>query len=304
VGTAARAFQVDDRPQRVLRTVALLERRGYALSAGRLGTLCLGGPVSGEDVLAAAAIRPELRLAEGLVLTVATAPRAPWIAERARRHRREAPAYLDSALGFARLLVALCPFVLGIAIAGSLASGGFVETDDVDLNLIVEDGHRHLAYCALNALGLLHALRHRRKPVDGLTRRPLAPRLLTANLILERRQCFPLPRQDEQMAFELLASQPCFGTPLWRRVVGANPGLRRHFPQLEGWAAAEGFPAPRRAPGWLFPAMLDGPARGLGSAAWRWMQWTRRHDPEALERVAYVRQTMRPYTLFDAWAGQ
>jgi hypothetical protein len=29
------------------------------------------------------------------------------------------------------------------------------------------------------------------------------------------------------------------------------------------------------------------------------MQWTRRHHPEALSRVAYVRETMRPYTLFD-----
>jgi hypothetical protein len=37
----------------------------------------------------------------------------------------------------------------------------------------------------------------------------------------------------------------------------------------------------------------------LGEGAWRYMQWTRRHHPEALARVAYVRSTMRPYTLFD-----
>jgi hypothetical protein len=36
-----------------------------------------------------------------------------------------------------------------------------------------------------------------------------------------------------------------------------------------------------------------------GQAAWRWLQWTRRRRPEALARVAYVRTTMRPYTLFD-----
>jgi hypothetical protein len=29
------------------------------------------------------------------------------------------------------------------------------------------------------------------------------------------------------------------------------------------------------------------------------MQWTRRRHPDALARVAYVRSTMRPYTLFD-----
>jgi hypothetical protein len=29
------------------------------------------------------------------------------------------------------------------------------------------------------------------------------------------------------------------------------------------------------------------------------MQWTRRGRPEALARVAYVRATMHPYSLFD-----
>jgi hypothetical protein len=52
-------------------------------------------------------------------------------------------------------------------------------------------------------------------------------------------------------------------------------------------------------PAWLFPAALDGVARVVGSAAWRFMQWTRRDRPEALARVAYVRETMRPYTLFE-----
>ena len=44
------------------------------------------------------------------------------------------------------------------------------------------------------------------------------------------------------------------------------------------------------------PAVL---ARALGESAWRYMQWTRRHHPDALERVRYVRSTMHPYALFD-----
>ena len=34
---------------------------------------------------------------------------------------------------------------------------------------------------------------------------------MTANLILERSQCHPLQRQDEDMAFEFLIGQPVFG---------------------------------------------------------------------------------------------
>ncbi len=154
---------------------------------------------------------------------------------------------------------------------------------------------------AVNTLGLLHALRHRSKPVDDLTRRPLAPRLMTANLILERSQCHPLLRQDEDMAFEMAMSQPVFGLDVFDEAIEANPALLDHFPQLGYRSPALVIDAASRArlPAWLFPSVLDGVARRVGRAAWHFMLWTRRGKPEALARVAYVRATMRPYSLFD-----
>jgi hypothetical protein len=236
----------------------------------------------------------------GLVVGPGLAPAAPAIAFRARTHQTQASPYMAATLRFVHALVRASPYVLGVAVAGSLASGGFVESDDVDLNLLVEDGHRHLAYVTLNALGLLHALRHRGKPTDALTRRPLAPRLMTANLILERSQYLPLVRQDPAMAYELLCSRPVFGTRHWRELVVANPKLTEHLPQLGEWATDVEGARPRSVlPGWLFPRWADGPARALGSASWHWMQWTRRKDSEALARVAFVRETMRPYALFE-----
>jgi hypothetical protein len=203
-------------------------------------------------------------------------------------------------LRFVGTLVQVAPFVRSVSIAGSLASGGFRESDDVDLNLIVDDGYRHLAYVAVNSLGLFHALSHRAKPVDDLTRRPLAPRLMTANLILERSQCFPLQRQDEDMAFELLIAEPVFGPDVIDELIEVNEGMLGHFPQLAGKGANLLIETPaRRAPSAFFPRFLDGAARAVGKTAWRYMQWTRRNRPEALARVAFVRSTMQPYTLFD-----
>ena len=284
---------------RIEQTVRLLERRGYALPPARLGDLCLEGPLTPEQVVRAVSASPSLTLRGDLVLTQEQAPRAPGIAARAASHREQAPPYLAMTRRFVRRFVQANPYVLGVAIAGSLASGGFAAADDVDLNLIVEDGRRHLAYVALNAFGLAHALLHRGKPVDALSRRPVAPRLMTANLILERSQCFPLARQDADMAYEILVGQPVHGAALWRQVVDANPGLTDHFPQLDATIWEDEGPVGPSAPAWLFPRAADRPARALGRAAWRWMQWTRRREPEALARVAYVRQTMRPYTLFD-----
>jgi len=282
-------------------TVALLSRRGFALGPDRLGALCLGGAISEGDVRWAVAASSDLTLEHGLVLTRSDSVRGGEIACRAAAHSSDAPRYLGMTVRFVHALVSFAPFIRSVSIAGSLASGGFRASDDVDLNLIVDDGRRHLAYVAVNVLGLLHALGHRSKPVDDLTRRPLAPRLMTANLILERSQCHPLLRQDEDMAFEMAMSQPVFGLDVFDEVVQANPALLDHFPQL-GYRSSALIvdPAPRpRVPAWIFPPVLDGVARRVGGAAWHYMQWTRRGRPEALARVAYVRATMRPYALFD-----
>jgi hypothetical protein len=293
----ARSAATSDRIQQ---TVALLGRRGYALSPERLAEVCLGGPISADEVRWSVAASRSLVVAEGLVVDSSTLGRVAEIGSRALSHGADAAVYFQMTARFVRKLVAVAPFVRSVSIAGSLASGGFRATDDVDLNLVVDDGHRHLAYVAVNTLGLAHALAHRAKPVDDLTRRPLAPRLMTANLILERSQCLPLIRQDEGMAFELLMAEPVFGIEAIREVIDANPALLEHFPQLASKPASHLIDPPdRRLPSALFPSFLESPARLLGENAWRYMQWTRRHSPEALARVAYVRSTMRPYTLFD-----
>jgi hypothetical protein len=278
--------------------VALLERRGYALSPARLAKVCLGGPVSPAMLLATLPDR-ELGVECGLVVSRAQRDRAEAIRHRQSAHPAAAPGYLAEAESFSRSLAAWFPFVISVSIAGSLASGGFRESDDVDLNLVVEDGHRHLAYVVLNLLGIAHALRHRGKPVDAHSARPLAPRVMTANLVLERSQCFPLARQDEDMAYELLASRTVVGGAFLETVTTANPGIVEHFPQLPDAVAASGGEVRRRLPKALFPATLDRPAKVLGRVAWKYMQWTRRNRPEAIARVAFVRSTMRPYELFE-----
>jgi hypothetical protein len=285
---------------RVRKTVALLRRRGYAVTPRRLAELCIGGPLAETEVRWTVAANPDLLVADGFVLERRSLNRLHEIRSRAIAHPTESSTYLGLTLRFARTLVRFAPFVRSKSIAGSLASGGFRASDDVDLNLIVDDGCRHLAYVVVNFLGLVHALGHRAKPVDDLTRRPLAPRLMTANLILERSQCFPLQRQDEDMAFELFVAEPVFGLEAINAVIEANPRLLEQFPQL----ADKPAPLLIRSPAWrlpaaVFPKFADGAARALGAAAWRYMQWTRRHKPDALARVAYVRATMRPYALFD-----
>src|SRR5438552_1182982 len=297
----APASSISRDADRVRRTVALLRRRGFAVTAPRLAAMCLEGPLSEADVRWAVAASPQLAIAENLVLDCDSVSDARAISSRALGHDAESRSYVAMTRDFVRTLVAVAPFIRSVSIAGSLASGGFRPSDDVDLNLIVDDGHRHLAYVVVNFLGILHAVGHRSKPIDDLSRRPIAPRLMTANLILESSQCRPLQRLDEDMAFELLVAEPVFGIDAVDEIIDGNPGLRDHFPQLAQRDAQLLMDGPAvRLPKMLFPGFLDTPARHLGEMAWRYMQWTRRHHPDALARVAYVRSTMRPYALFDS----
>jgi hypothetical protein len=94
-------------------------------------------------------------------------------------------------------------------------------------------------------------------------------------------------------------SEPVFGLEALRDLIHDNPALLEHFPQLADKPAPLLIPCPPRWSRKLYPAALDAPARHLGGSAWRYMQWTRRNRPQALARVAFVRATMRPYTLFD-----
>jgi len=294
------AVRLSATTDRIRQTVALLNRRGYALSPERLAAVCLGGSISTDEVRWAVAASPDLVMADDLVVDRSSIDRVAEIRSRAHHHCADASAYVQMTMRFVRALVAFAPFIRSVSIAGSLASGGFRSSDDVDLNMIVDDGHRHLAYVAVSGLGLVHALAHRNKPVDDLTRRPVAPRLMTANLILERSQCRPLARQDEGMAFELMMAEPIYGIEEFHELLEANPMLMEHFPQLARKRPARLIDPPAfRLPATLFPRFFDGAARMLGETAWRYMQWTRRQNPDALDRVAYVRSTMRPYTLFD-----
>src|SRR5689334_9907568 len=118
---------------RVRQTVALLRRRGYAVAPSRLAELCVGGPLPEREIRWAVAANRDLLITEDLVVEHQAVDRVHEIRSRAITHRSDASPYLEMAQRFTRLLVILAPFVRSVSIAGSLASGGFRASDDVDL---------------------------------------------------------------------------------------------------------------------------------------------------------------------------
>src|SRR2546430_11853206 len=120
--------------ERVRRTIALLDRRGYAVSPRRLSELCLGGPVAEADVRWAVAADAELAIAEDLVVQRSALGRAADIRSRSAAHSHQSAAYVGLAVEFIRTLVSVAPFITSVSIAGSLASGGVCQIPGADLD--------------------------------------------------------------------------------------------------------------------------------------------------------------------------
>lgn len=201
---------------------------------------------------------------------------------------------------FARGLARACPFVDCIALSGSVSSGGYVPSDDIDLDLFVPDGAKYLTYAVALALGLRFALRHR----------GLGPfrKIICINVVWTRAQTTPFVRNDVALAFELLHCRPIVGAAHFREVIERNGWIAAYFPQV-AMASSNELPWPRpSSPGrildWIAShrrllAVADRVCRIASFVVYATAHWLRRHDAEARERLEFLQRAKYPYEVFQ-----
>ena len=286
--------------ERTVRTLEVMHRWGYAPSVERLAEDLLGGPLSAEDLWPALARMRDITTQEGFVCLRSHEP----LLEKSKR-RVESNKVLNGAANaiaeeFASGLLRICPLVDCIALSGSAASGGFEATDDVDFNLFVQDGAKYFTYSLALLLGLKASLRH--SHTGGLRK------ITCINVLWTRRETSPFSRRDEDLAFELLRSRPIYGSSHFREVITSNPWTLRFFPQLEWTEFANRAPPSLggvgRIVGWIgrhptLLAIVDRLGRGFSHAAYSFAHWMKRNDPQAMERLAFLRRVKFPYEVFQ-----
>ncbi len=286
--------------ERTVRTLEVMHRWGYAPTLERLAEDLLGGSLSTEELRSALTRMSDITTEQGFVCLRSHES----LLEKSKR-RVESDKALNGAAHaiaqeFASDLLRICPLVDCIALSGSAASGGFDATDDVDFNVFVRDGAKYLTYSLALLLGLKASLRHAH---TGTLRK-----ITCINVLWTRRETSPFSRRDEDLAFELLRSRPIYGSAHFRKVLASNPWTLRFFPQLEWTEFVDGTPPGLggigRIVGWIgrHPALLaivDRLGRGLSHAAYFFAHWIKRKDPEAMERLAFLRRVKFPYEVFQ-----
>lgn len=309
VAPASLSGKEDDLEERVLRTLRLFSRWGHAATVSGLAASLLGGPVEPPE------LRHVLQGMEDVALRgdlVGLSGEEDLLAKTDRRRQAHADleaTYLQVAEEFCHDLVSWCPFVQSVALTGSLASGGFAEGDDVDFDLLVERETKYICYLLGNLLGLKYAWRFRRREVNGHHSTPLLPKITCLNVVWPEDEARPFARRDEAMAFELLRCQPLMGVEHFAEVLDANPWLREYFPQVYERSWEEVVPNGATHPvgkllGSLrrFPRALDvleAVSRSLSWALYRFVQWSRRNDDEAVRRMEFLRDVKYPYEVFQ-----
>jgi len=260
----------------------------------------LGGPESLIDLRTLIESSPHIGVYDGFVCLrgheALIGKSRPRVTENGLRNGEATAIAVD----FARSLLRACPLVDCVALSGSVATGGYVPTDDVDLDIFVWDHAKYLTYALALALGFLVSLRSRK---GGRLRK-----VVCINVIWTRSQAEPFARNDEALAFELLHCRPIFGALHFRQVITSNPWLLLFFPQLGSVNPTDRTPPDVSPIGrivrWVgshlvLLTLADRVGRLLSHAVYEFAHWFKRNDLEAMERLAFLREVKFPYEVFQ-----
>jgi hypothetical protein len=207
---------------RIHLTLHLADRRGYGLNLDDLSRLLICGSVPREVIKKELSTMPDVSHLGAVFCLKGSEELLPETGKRLYTNGRIGKDYETLATGFAEEFISLCPFIRCIAIAGSVASGGFCEEDDIDYNIFVEKGSKYTVYLFGILLSFKYSFRHRKKPLSKKSATPFLSKLICINVIWEDWESLPYKRRDMYMAYELLRQKPVFGIDFYRTVLDKN----------------------------------------------------------------------------------
>lgn len=285
---------------RVERTLEIMHRWGYAPTVETLSKELIGGSADPMELKATLSSSERLRVKDGFVCLPGHEQLISKSRERVASNRRMNGRAQAIANEFTEDLLRTCPLVECVALSGSVASGGYLSTDDIDLDIFVREGTKYLTYAIALALGLRTSLRH---AATGRIRK-----VICINVVWTRAQTRPFVRNDESLAFELLHCRPIFGSAYFEDVILANPWIRAFFPQTGGRGVEDRATPSRnligRLVGWIADRrglleVADRVARIASFVVYTAAHWLRRRDAEAMARLHFLRRVKYPYEVFQ-----
>jgi hypothetical protein len=304
--TIAKSHDECNLPDRILLTLDLADRRGYGMSLVHLSKMLIYGEAEEEKVRLMLSSMSSVSHKDGIYCLKGSEDLLPETRRRLFCNGVVGERYEAEAVLFSAEYASLCPFIKCIAIAGSMASGGFSEEDDIDFNIFTERGCKYTVYLLGILLSLKYSVKHRRKSLARKSRTPFLPKLICINVVWEEEETLPFVRQDKYMAYELMRQKPIVGLGFYKEVLKKNRWLKTYFPQIHNGSSCEvkvnkTFIAKVLRliySNHVVSHLGERMCKEISSFLWRLVQISRRNNPEALSRVRWVTEMQKPYALF------
>lgn len=209
--------------QFILQTLQLAEQRGYNLTIEQLSQFCQGGQIPLNELTEHVNQWNDLET-DGVFL----ATKGNLYLEKCRRRAASnillEPLYHRIATEFVNKYVSICPWVNCMMISGSMASGGLGEGDDIDFDIVVDDGYKYSSYLLALLLSGKYSLKYGKQFWRHY--------VICISVIWEHHQVLPFLRNDGQMAFELLNAKVVYNQQFFHYMLNQNRWLISYFPQL------------------------------------------------------------------------
>lgn len=289
-----------DLKSRILRTVNIIDRRGYNLSLERLSRDLIGGSVDLNELENAVRDIDGIEY-DGTYVAMEKRSFANKCSRRTAEHPKHYKRVMAIAKKYSEQYTNLNPWVKCVMVTGSVASGGYCDNDDIDLNIVVHDGAKYTSYLMAMLLSLGYSYRYGKKFRERYI--PGIPKVICINVVWEEHQVHPFKRQDGQVAYELLNSKVIFNSDFFRSTIDKNPWLNGWYPQIFTRHKESKRPEDETHTddrnGIRSPGPLEFITKRALFSLFNIVRFARLKKQRARERMDFVENAKYPYGIFD-----
>ena len=223
-------FHILNINERILKTLRIVEERGYNLSLDKLSKYLIGGSISVKDLKREINNIKNIDFDGNFVATPGNLKTKKCL-KKSKTNDKLKIEYLKIAQDFVLDYVNLCPFIECIMVAGSMASDGLGYDDDIDMNVVVKDGTKYYSLLIGILLSIIYSIKYREK--FNVRWSNLIGKVICINVVWESFQVFPFLRCDERLAYELmLNTKVLYNRDFFKKILKKNVWLNNFFPQI------------------------------------------------------------------------
>jgi len=282
---------------RIIDTLKIVENRGYNLSIEKLSENLIGGKKSKKEILNEIGNNLDVEY-DGKFIATNGNLKSEKCKKRLQTNNDLQMKYLPIAQEFTQEYIKFCPYTKCVMIAGSMASDGLGVEDDIDLNIVVEEGSKYSSWLLGILLSIKYSLKYRKEfNVHWFN---LITRVICISVIWETHQVMPFERKDKQIAYELLLNKMVlFNKEFFNQILSKNQWIKEWFPQICEEVEDIEIKIEKNKKNKKPNRLLEFSSKILIFLLYYWIEVTIFWHKDLINRMHYVNKVKYPYAILD-----